>query len=113
MRWLNWQRGRQESGYDKMLLAQSPVPVPFDLWLLRYPEGAHIDWHTDPVNEGKHFRLNVLLKKAKRGGKFLTKKVPIFNHARAVLFRPDRDLHKVTEIQEGTRYVLSLGWIRK
>lgn len=113
MSWLKWKKGRQDSGYDKMLLAQSMFPLPFDLWLLRYKEGAHIDWHTDPVNMGKHYRLNVVLKKAKEGGEFLTTKEPILNHALAVLFRPDKDLHKVSEIVEGTRYVLSLGWISR
>jgi hypothetical protein len=40
MAWLTWQRGRQGTGYDKMLLATARWPLPFDCYLLRYPQGS-------------------------------------------------------------------------
>jgi hypothetical protein len=47
--WLRWQKGRQNSGYDKLLLAAVPFPIPFDCYLLRFPEGSQIPPHRDPV----------------------------------------------------------------
>jgi hypothetical protein len=47
-----WQSGRQGSGYDKMLLLTAPWPVPFDSYLIRYPEGSSVPPHKDPVQQG-------------------------------------------------------------
>ena len=49
-----WQPGRQGTGYDKMLLFTALWPIPFDSYLLRYPEGSEIPPHTDPVQAGRH-----------------------------------------------------------
>jgi hypothetical protein len=54
-----WQRGRQGTGYDKMLLATASWPIPFDSYLIRYPDGSEIPPHTDPVSTGRHYRLNI------------------------------------------------------
>jgi hypothetical protein len=51
--WLRWQKGRQNSGYDKLLLAAVPFPIPFDRYLLRFPEGSQIPPHRDPVRAGR------------------------------------------------------------
>ena len=107
-----WRNGRQRSGYDKMLLMQSWLPLPFDLYLLRFPTGTIIGPHTDRVQSGEHYRLNIILKPARRGGEFQCAD-PIYVNARIKLFRPDRSEHSVTRIEEGTRYVLSLGWVRR
>lgn len=107
--WLKWQKGRQDSGYEKMLLAGCPKVIPFDLWLLRYPEGSEIDWHHDPVEDKRHYRLNIELSRPEKGGKFVPAMPPIFSVGRAVLFRPDENWHKVTKIERGSRLVLSLG----
>jgi len=107
-----WQRGRQLSGYDKMLLLQSLWPIPFDCYLLRFPEGAEIAPHVDKVSHGKHYRLNIVVKRAKSGGEFVCK-TPIFTSTRIKYFRPDVCEHSVTRVTEGSRYVLSIGWIRK
>ena len=44
-RWLRWERGRQGSGYDKLLLAANAFLIPFDLYLLRFPVGTYIPPH--------------------------------------------------------------------
>ena len=106
-----WQRGRQGTGYDKMLLLTGRWPLPFDSYLIRYPEGAAIPPHTDPVQAGRHYRLNVVLKASPQGGEFVCAK-PIFQSARVNLFRPDVCEHSVTRVVGGSRYVLSLGWVR-
>ena len=105
-----WQRGRQGTGYDKMLLATAKWPLPFDSYLIRYPEGSAIPPHTDPVQSGRHYRLNVVLKSPKSGGEFICA-TPIFATKRVKLFRPDACEHSVTQVVGGSRYVFSLGWV--
>lgn len=109
---LNWQKGRQEGGYDKLLIMMSAV-IPFDIWLLRFPEGSHIAQHVDPVEVGhNHYRLNIIVKPAKRGGEFRVTNA-IINWRFLKLFRPDVSPHSVTQVDEGTRYVLSIGWLTR
>lgn len=107
-----WQRGRQNSGYDKMLLATGRWPLPFDGYLIRYPEGSAIPPHTDPVKQGRHYRLNIVLKASPRGGEFVCRQA-IFSTRRIKLFRPDACEHSVTRVEGGSRYLLSIGWVRR
>ena len=106
-----WQKGRQNTGYDKMLLGTNVWPLPFDLYLLRFREGQGIPPHVDHVSQGKHYRLNMVIKKAKSGGDFHCE-TPIFETSRIKLFRSDISRHSVDPVTKGSRYVLSLGWIR-
>lgn len=106
-----WEQGRQQSGYDKMLLAGARWPLKFDLYLLKFPTGSEIPPHTDPVTESRHYRLNIVLKNAIEGGEFICKD-PIFETRRLKLFRPDVSEHQVTKIIKGQRLLLSLGWLR-
>ena len=105
-----WQRGRQNSGYDKLLLVTGTLPIPFDIYLLRFPEGSEIPEHRDPVEQGKHYRLNVILRKSRMGGEFKCMQ-PIWASRRINLFRSDISPHSVTQVTSGTRYVLSVGWL--
>lgn len=107
-----WQRGRQGTGYDKMLLVTSPWPVPFDSYLIRYPDGSEIPPHVDPTPAGAHYRINVILKAPRSGGEFVCENA-IFATRRLKFFRPDLAIHSVTRVQGGSRYVLSLGWVVK
>lgn len=112
MKFWRWEKGRQNTGYEKLPLLCSRWPIPFDLYLLRFREGVHIPPHTDRVESGRHYRLNIVLKQAKLGGEFLCDS-PIYESARIKLFRPDIAEHAVGEVRSGTRYVLSLGWVRR
>jgi hypothetical protein len=105
-----WQSGRLMSGYDKMLLLIGRWPIPFDVYLIRYLEGSHISPHTDQVRHGRHYRLNLILKSPKRGGDFVCDH-PLFETPRIKLFRPDKQVHSVTRVEGGSRYVLSVGWV--
>ena len=109
-RWLRWDRGRQDTGYDKFLLAANPFLVPFDLYLLRYPVGSHIPPHRDPVASGRHYRLNVVIRRSVSGGSFVCDD-PIYASERINFFRPDISTHSVSQVEGRPRYVLSLGWI--
>jgi hypothetical protein len=106
-----WQRGRQASGYDKLLLGGLLWPLPCDCYLLRFPEGAHVPPHVDRVASGRHYRLNIILRAAKRGGEFCCER-PIYVNKRVKFFRPDVETHSVSQIEEGSRWVLSIGWVR-
>jgi hypothetical protein len=105
-----WQRGRQNSGYDKMLLLQSWLPIPFDLYLLHYPEGSEVPPHRDEVDFGRHYRINIILTTAIKGGDFYCAN-PIYETPRIKIFRPDINEHSVSRVEQGTRYVLSCGWV--
>lgn len=110
MTWLRWQKGRQRGGYDKLLLATARRPFPFDCYLIRYPVGAFIAPHTDPVDGHRHFRLNLEVRRGTRGGVFVRNGLP--QHGRIHLFRPDVERHEVTRVEGRARYVLSVGWVR-
>lgn len=89
----------------------------FDCYLLYYPVGSHIDTHTDPVPNGyEHHRLNVVLKECEVGGyfyKYEPQNLTWESVAKVVKFRPDIEPHGVTEVQNGSRWVLSIGWLRR
>jgi len=108
---LRWKAGRQQTGYQKMLLATALWPIKFDMYLLRFNEGHEIPTHRDQVESGKHFRLNIILKHPKRGGEFKCEEA-LFSTRSIKLFRPDICEHSVSKIVEGNRYVFSLGWLR-
>ena len=74
--------------------------------------GSKITEHRDLVAKGKHYRLNIVIKKAPEGGTFKGK--TIWNILdRVILFRPDIETHSVSEVLSGTRYVISFGKIIK
>lgn len=107
-----WQKGRQGTGYDKMLILHSFIPLPFDIYIIRYYVGSFIPPHVDKVDFGEHYRLNIILKKSKLGGDFICKD-PIYESNRIKFFRPDKSEHSVTEVKLGQRYLLSIGWVLK
>ncbi len=106
---INWEYGRQGTGYLKKKLFENHSGLLFDLYLLKFPKGCFIPKHRDEIGFGKrHLRVNIILKGAKKGGKFICEK-SIINLPFIKVFRPDLYEHEVTKIEEGTRYVLSFG----
>ncbi len=103
-----WVPSRLKSNFHKLPLVQSRY---FDAYILRFREGSWAPWHTDPVEGRRHYRVNIILKKAKRGGEFQCDKV-LFKAGRLVVFRPDQEKHSVSPIKSGTRWVLSFGFTR-
>jgi hypothetical protein len=93
-----------------MLLVATPFPVPLDAYVLRYPQGSEIPPHTDPVAAGRHYRLNIVVWRAREGGEFVCAGA-LWQRGRVALFRPDRSEHAVTRVVAGRRYVLSVGWV--
>lgn len=99
-KWLRWEEGRQHTGYFKMLLGGS-VRFKFDVYLLKFTQGASIPFHTDPVANARHFRLNIVIKAAHSGGQFLCDK-PLWTLGKRVFFfRSDTSLHAVSKDPAG------------
>lgn len=107
---MKWVEGRQGTGYETCLLFQSER-FKFDCYLIRYRPGSYVGSHVDPVPSGEHHRLNIILQHAKRGGEFHALKW-LYKSDRIKYFRSDSP-HWVDRIDEGTRYVFSIGWIRE
>lgn len=105
MEWMHWRQGRQGTGYWKLLIFRL---FRIDCYLLQYPTDTEIPEHRDPVEKGRHFRLNIALKQPRKGGIFWCEKC-IFHSSRVNLFRSDLYIHKVSRIEEGERWVLSIG----
>ncbi|WP_341501278.1 hypothetical protein [Gallaecimonas sp. GXIMD4217] len=53
-----------------------------------------------------------MLKKARHGGEFHCAD-PLYATERLKLFRPDISEHWVSRVEAGSRYLLSIGWVRK
>ena len=110
---MSWIRGRQETGYLKRpLFAFRIGPLRTDAFVLKFPEGCDVPRHHDRVDGCRHYRLNVVLQHADRGGEFVCDD-PILNLSRIKFFRPDKSPHSVSRIDKGTRYVLSIGFAVK
>lgn len=108
MKLFKWELGRQNnSGYKKMTLFYFRK-IKMDCYILSFPKDSYIQPHIDKVDKLKHYQLNVILKKPKKGGKFRSEKT-ILNINRIIFFRPDLNIHSVSKIEEGLRIVLSIG----
>jgi hypothetical protein len=96
-----WERGRQASGYRKLLLAHGRR---WDLHLIDYPRYSHVPDHVDPIPGRRHVRANLVLS----GERKLYAAEPLFECGRFTIFRSDRR-HMVGMIRRGRSLVLSLG----
>lgn len=110
---LKWTPGRQNGSYFKKLVYQFKCfGFGFDCYLLKYPTGSFIQRHIDPVDKMDHYRLNIIVKLAEKGGVFTSDKSVFRLGARFVLFRPDQTKHAVSLVEYGTRYVISFGFAK-
>lgn len=124
---LNFEAGRQGTGYDKACLREHVDgvvgealgalqallgrPPGFDAWWLVYPVGSHIPAHVDPTPADglAHVRVNVVVEVAE-GGAFVAACNPVpLGVGDAVVFRPDVVEHAVTMVRNRPRRVLSVG----
>lgn len=89
-----------------------------DCWLIYYPEGSYIPWHTDPVPKGTTmYRMNLVVTSPRKGGDLSVpngwqKSEPLtvnFEPGQAVLFKPSEIKHSITPVGTGGRLVLSVG----
>lgn len=108
----SWQPGRQGGTYEKLTLFAGRTWLPCDLYLIRYRVGDFVTTHVDPIERGRHYRLNIELRRAGCGGYFYAypRDAIVFWRWRVIVFRPDLATHAVTQVKRGTRLVLSFGW---
>lgn len=104
--------GRQGTGYRKLKIF-SIKRLGCDMYLLWYPKDSYVPMHIDPVTDKRHYRLNIVLKRAIVGGHF-----EVSNTIKQIgewlyLFRPDEEIHGVSRVAYGSRLVLSIGWVKK
>ena len=92
MKLWEWQKGRQEKiKYYKFPLWSFRIfKFGFDAYILSYREAGTLPPHKDPVEKGKHYRLNI---------KFWGDSVFICGgkviHKRIIWFRPDLHIHSL------------------
>lgn len=104
-----WGYGKHNTGYRAFTLIYSKRFL-LDCYILHYCKGASIPPHKDPVRKGNMYRLNIEIWKAKKGGVFHCNSLfSLFN--RIYFFRPDLEKHYVTPVEEGSRWVFSIGKI--
>lgn len=98
-------------GYYKIKLFESKW-LKRDIYLIWYPVRSSSRDHVDPspITGLGHYRTNVVLIPAKRGGKFVI--CGKTRYGRIHRFRADKMKHRITEVKEGTRYVLSFGRLK-
>lgn len=105
-----WEQGRQGTGYLKRRIFEFANRLfGMDCYLIKYLPNTYIPPHTDPVPGFKHFRLNIVLKQTGRGGNLYFYKTR--QYGRVFLFRPDHVEHSVSNVDNGTRLVLSIGLV--
>lgn len=109
MKLFKWTNGRQPGSRYKVFNLIFSVRFLLDCVIIKYPTGSNINPHYDKVDDGKHYRINIVIWKARKGGKFICDKTIFSLFNRIHLFRPDLHEHSVTEITEGTRIVFSMG----
>lgn len=81
----------------------------FNIYLVRYPEGHKVPAHVDMISEGRLYKLNCVISGPKAGGRFVCEKTIINLFGRIYFFRPDLHEHKVTRIERGRRWLLSVA----
>lgn len=103
-----WQKGQRDTGYYILTLIRTLI---FDCYIIKYPQGSYIPPHTDLVKGKRHYRINLVLTHPP-GGEFICAD-SIYKSKWLNFFRPDKNVHSVTKVEKGTRYVFSIGWATK
>ena len=106
MKLFKWLEGRQKSGYRTMFFVYSKL-LKLDCCIISIKNGIDIPPHKDacPV-DGKMYRLNIEIKRPKKGGKFVGN--TIWSLGRIYYFRPDVEQHHVTKVEDGELLVFSI-----
>lgn len=79
------------------------------IYLVHYASGHQVLPHVDGVSEGRLYKLNCVLVKPRRGGRFSCERTLFNLRDRLVLFRPDLHEHRVSRIEAGSRWLLSFA----
>lgn len=125
-----YEPGRQGTGYEKSSMfriaetydlrcrclaalgMREREDVAYDCYLLRYPTGSCIPSHLDDAPFAReHHRINCIVQPSLSGGALIvnTKLYHPLHVGDAYVFRPDLELHEVTTVTEGERYIFTVG----
>jgi hypothetical protein len=104
-----WQKGRQkQTEYEKFPLWYFRIwKFGFDGYILRYQRGTSLNLHRDPIEGGKHWRLNI---KLYGDAMFFQENRGTLKRSRIVLFRPDLHLHSLYTYTKTLK--LSFGFVK-
>lgn len=108
MRLWRWGNDTYDTGYRIFTLFFSKL-LGMDIYLFHYKQGSYIPKHKDPSKGKRMYRLNFEIIKSDKGGQFICNKMIWHWRDRIYFFRADDSYHKVTPIEQGSRWVLSFG----
>ncbi len=110
MKLWKWLPGRQaKTHYWKFPLWSFRIwKFGFDAYILKYKPTTLLDWHKDPVKNGKHWRLNI---KLKGWATFEVKGKAWWLPLGITVFRPDLYEHRLMVYQYGCTK-LSFGFVK-
>ncbi|WP_259363222.1 2OG-Fe(II) oxygenase [Colwellia sp. MB3u-4] len=81
----------------------------FSINYVTYPTNHSVMTHSDPVQSGRYYKLNFVIRTPKVGGVFKCSHCIINLFNRVYLFRPDKYEHSVSKIESGKRVLLSFA----
>lgn len=113
MKLWKWQSGRQQDcEYHKFPLWYFRIwKLGFDAYILKYEPDSFLPWHTDKVENGKHWRMNINITGA---ASFIIIKndTPFFYLQRKIIiFRPDVFSHSL-KVGNKKCIKLSIGLVK-
>jgi len=113
MKYFKWTKGRQEgTDYQKMCLLSFRIfNRGFDAYLIKYAPYTTLDWHTDPVVGGKHYRFNYTLKGTSRFCMKIGGETHCTIDGSPGWFRPDLYEHKVKTFEDKVLKI-SFGFVK-
>lgn len=111
---MGWEKGRQgDCDYKKCRIYSFRIwRWGFDCYLLSYAPDTLLPWHTDPVPNGKHWRINFRLRG--KATLFIRTDAGLYIscwHKRARWFRPDIQEHLLDVYSRGCAKI-SFGFVK-
>lgn len=107
-----WMNGKQDGcEYRKVCLWSFKIwKWGFDAYILKYQPKASLPIHTDPVKDGKHWRLNIKIRGLSyfsyvKGERWIT------TQNRFIIFRPDIQRHTLL-VANNICVKLSFGFVK-
>ena len=113
MKLFKWGLGRQPNvKYKKLCFLNFRIgKFGFDGYILKYQAPTILNWHTDPVENGKHHRLNLNLKGSSAFIMNIPFKIKVTEGIGGLnTFRPDLREHKLVVFTDTIK--LSLGFVK-
>lgn len=102
-----WRAKRYDGQRSFLLFRIAFGKVSAHISLVKYYEGASLPWHFD-AEKGWHRAIIAVMKPAKRGGTLEVQGKPDVHTARFSIFDGRHCKHRLTTIEEGTRWIIMI-----